>query len=86
MESQRDGSIKYSITYPLDKYTVDLESAYYIENNTELSVNVKRLMVGWNFSTTHYVNFDGSITFIFNFYNRSNDTYSLISLTAYKIQ
>jgi hypothetical protein len=74
-------------TQMLDEYEFDKSSSYWIEDNTALSNNVKILMSKHkrNFSTTRLSNSDGSMTFIFNYFN-SHGKYELYSIEAYKMK
>jgi hypothetical protein len=67
------------------RYILDAASARLIENNTSLSINVKRLMArhGCNASVTYRDNTNGSTTFWFNFYN-SNGNYETWYFNAYR--
>jgi len=66
-------------------YVVDWNSIYRIEDNTALSVNVKRMMARHNYdvSLTHYQNADGSTTFIINYLN-ARGMYEFCAFKAYR--
>jgi hypothetical protein len=68
------------------RYILDASSVRLIENNTALSINVKRLMTRYNCnaSVTYRDNFDGSTTFWFNFYNSTNNNYETWYFNAYR--
>jgi len=67
------------------KYVVDWNSIYRIEDNTNLSVNVRRMMARHNYdvSLTHYLNSDGSTTFIINYLN-ARGMYEFCAFRAYR--
>jgi len=72
-------------TKTLEEYVFDLSYPYCVEDNTELSTNVKIIMTNHkrNLSTTKMINPDGSTSFIFNCLN-SNGKYEFYSIKAYK--
>lgn len=65
-------------------YVFDHDDAYWLENNTGLSENVKTMMANHkrNLSKTHYGNPDGSTKFIFNYLN-PNGKYEFYSVDAH---
>jgi hypothetical protein len=67
------------------QYVVDYNSFYWTEDNTALSVNVKRMMARhyYNVSLTHYQNQDGSTTFAINHLN-AGGKYEFFAFMAYK--
>ena len=71
-------------TQTLEEYEFDQSSSYWIEDNTGLSENVKKMMAkhNRNLSTTHYKYFDGSTSFVFNYLN-SNGKYEIYSMEAH---
>jgi tetratricopeptide (TPR) repeat protein len=74
-----------SYTQIFEEYMFDQSSKYWIEDNTELSTNVKTLMTNHkrNLSTTQILNPDGSTSFYFNCLN-SNGKYETYIIHAYK--
>ena len=72
-------------TKTLEEYVFDWSYPYWLEDNTELSTNVKTIMTNnkRNLSTTKHLNPDGSTNFIFNCLN-SNGKYEFYSIIAYK--
>jgi len=74
-----------SYTKSLDEYVFDYTDKRWIEDNTELSINVKILMINHNrnLSITQILNPDGYASFIFNCLN-SNGKYEFYAINAYK--
>ena len=75
-----------SYTKSLDEYVFDYTDKRWIEDNTELSINVKILMINHNrnLSITQILNPDGYASFIFNCLN-SNGKYEFYAINAYKM-
>ena len=68
------------------RYILDAASVRLIENNTALSINVRRLMSrhGCNGSVTFRDNSNGSTTFWFNFLNSDNNHFETWVFNAYR--
>jgi hypothetical protein len=68
-----------------EEYVLDAASVRLVEDNKELSINVKRLMSkhGCNLSSTYSPNKDGSTTFVVNFLTNKGN-YEFWTFKAYK--